>query len=85
MRIETLNADAPVHVAILDETIELGIGEASAGGRRVATLSVPQAEMVIHALGLRIAQIRERQRRAAVQRSHLSEVLLDTEFRLHEH
>ncbi len=41
--------------------------------------------MVIHALGLRIAQIRERQRRAAEQRSHLSEVLLDTEFRLHEH
>jgi hypothetical protein len=41
--------------------------------------------MVIHALGLRIAQIRERQRRAAEQSAHLAEVLLDTEFRLHEH
>jgi hypothetical protein len=84
MRIETLNAEAPVHVAVSDETIELAIGETATGGRRVA-LSVPQAEMVMHALGLRIGQIRERQRRAAVQRSHLSEVLLDTEFRLHEH
>jgi len=85
MRIETLKADAPVHVAVAEETIELGIGEAPASGRRVTTLSIPQAEMVIHALGLRIAQIRERQRRAAEQRSHISEVLLDTEFRLHEH
>ena len=84
MRIETLKADAPVHVAVSDETIELGIGEAAASGQRVA-LSVPQAEMVMHALGLRIGQIRERQRRAALQRSHISEVLLDTEFRLHEH
>jgi hypothetical protein len=85
MRIETLTADAPVHVTALDETIELGVGEAHGGGQRAATLSIPQAEMLIHALGLRIAQIRERQRRAAEQRSHLSEVLLDTEFRLHEH
>ena len=86
MRIETLKAEAPVHVAISGETIELGIGETPATGRRpAATLSIPQAEMVIHALGLRIAQIRERQRRAAEQRSHISEVLLDTEFRLHEH
>ena len=84
MRVETLNADAPIHVAVSEETIELGIGETPGSGRR-ATLSVPQAEMVMHALGLRIAQIRERQRRAAVERSHLSEVLLDTEFRLHEH
>ena len=85
MRIETLKADAPVNVTASDENLELGIGETPATGRRVATLSIPQAEMVIHALGLRIAQIRERQRRAVEQRSHLSEVLLDTEFRLHEH
>jgi hypothetical protein len=85
MRIETLKADTPVHVTTSDETIELAVGEAHAGGQRTATLSLPQAEMVIHALGLRIAQIRERQRRAAEQRSHLSDVLLDTEFRLHEH
>jgi hypothetical protein len=85
MRIETLNADTPVHVNASDENIELGVGDGPARGQRVATLSIPQAEMVIHALGLRIAQIRERQRRAAEQRSHLSEVLLDTEFRLHEH
>ena len=85
MRIETLNTDAPVHVNASNENIELGVGDAAASGQRAATLSIPQAEMVIHALGLRIAQIRERQRRAAEQRSHLSEVLLDTEFRLHEH
>jgi hypothetical protein len=85
MRIDSLKADEPVHVTASDEIIELGIGETSGSGRRAATLSIPQAEMVMHALGLRIAQIRERQRRAAEQRSHLSEVLLDTEFRLHEH
>ncbi|HXJ83998.1 MAG TPA: hypothetical protein VMS64_35605 [Candidatus Methylomirabilis sp.] len=85
MRIETLTADTPVHIATSDENIELRIGDARAGERGVATLSLPQAEMLMHALGLRIGQIRERQRRAVEQRSHLSEVLLDTEFRLHEH
>jgi hypothetical protein len=85
MRIETLKADAPVHVNASGENIELRVGDTAADGQRAATLSIPQAEMVIHALGLRIAHIRERQRRAAEQRTDLSEVLLDTEFRLHEH
>ena len=85
MRIETLKPDAPVYVTPSSENIELGIGDAPSGARRVATLSIPQAEMVGHALGLEIAQIKERQRREADERSHLAEVLLDTEFRLHEH
>ena len=85
MRIETLSAESPVHVNVSDEKIVLGVGDASANDERTATLSIPQAEMLIHALGLRVAQIHERQRRAAEQRTHLSEVLLDTEFRLHEH
>ncbi len=85
MRIETLKPDAAVHVAPSGENIELAIGEASGAGRHVTTLSIPQAEMVVHALGFGIAQVRERQRRATEERSHLAEVLLDTEFRLHEH
>ncbi len=85
MRIETLKADAPVHVNASGENIALAVGDPREDGQRSATLSIPQAEMVIHALGLRIAQFRERQRRAAEERSHLAEVLLDTEFRLHEH
>jgi hypothetical protein len=86
MRIETLKPDMPVHVTSSDQNIELGIGkEASDGGRQVATLSVPQAEMVVHALGLEIAQIQERQRCEAEERAHLAQVVFDTEFRLHEH
>ena len=85
MRIETLKTDGPVHVNSTGENIELAVGDKPADGQRAATLSIPQAEMVIHALGLRIAQIHERQRRAAEERVHLCEVMLDTEFRLHEH
>jgi hypothetical protein len=45
----------------------------------VTALSLPQAEMVLHALGLEIAQIKERQRRESVERAHLAQVVLDTE------
>ncbi len=82
MRIETLTADAPIDVTASNENIELAIGEALGGGRRAATLSIPLAEMLLHALGLEIALIRERQRRAAEHQAHLAEVVLDTEFRL---
>ena len=81
MRIETLNADAPVHVSTSGEAIELYIGDAPTSGQPVAALSISQAEMVIHALGLRIAQIHERQRRAVEEHAHLSKVLLETEIR----
>ena len=85
MRIETLKPDAPVYVTPSSENIELAIGEAPGGGRHLTTLSIPQAEMLVHALGIEIARIRERERREGEERSHLAEVLLDTEFRLHEH
>lgn len=86
MRIETLRPDMPVDVTLADRNIDLALGgEASAGCRQLTTMSVPQAEMVMHALGLVIAQIRERQRCEAEERAHLAQVVFDTEFRLHEH
>ena len=84
MRIETLKPETHVYVAASKEAIELAIGEAVPGDRRAVTLSMPQAEMLAHALGLEAAGLRERQRRRAEEEAHLSDVLLDTEFRLHQ-
>jgi hypothetical protein len=81
MRVETMTPDMPVEVTPLDEAIELAIGEAPAGARTV-TLALPQAAMLLHALGLAIAQIEERRRRAAEGRAHLAQVVADTEVRL---
>jgi len=81
MRIETLRPDAPIHVTPSTEHIELGIGEPPDAGWRLTTLSLPQAEMVLHALGLGIAQIRERQRREVEERERLAQVVFDTEVR----
>ncbi len=87
MRIETLEPDGPAHVTVAGENIELALGEEASrtGSRRVVTMSLPQAEMLMHALGLVIAQIHERQRCQAEERAHLAQVVFDTEFRLHEH
>lgn len=82
MRIDTMRQDAPVHVAAPGEAVELRIGEPGTGSC-VTTLSVPQAEMVLHALGFAIAQVRERQRREAEHRAHLAQVILDTEVDKH--
>ncbi len=82
MRIDTMRPDAPVHVAAPGEDVELRIGEPGTSSC-VTTLSVPQAEMVLHALGLAIAQVRERQRREAEHRAHLAQVILDTEVDKH--
>ena len=81
MRIETRNPDAPVHVTPSGEDIELRIGEPPDDSCRFTTLSIPQAEMVLHALGLGIAQIKEQKRREAEERAHLAQVVLDTEVR----
>ena len=78
MRIDTMRPDAPVDVAASGEDVELRIGERGTGSC-VATLSVPQAEMVLHALGLAIAQIREGHRREVEQRARLAQVVADTE------
>jgi hypothetical protein len=79
MRIETQSPDGPVHVSPSGEHVELGIGEPSGAKWAVTALSLPQAEMVLHALGLEVAQIRERQRREAAERADLARVVLDTE------
>ena len=79
MRIDTQSPELPVHVSPSGESVELGIGEPFGGKRLVTALSLPQAEMVLHALGLEVAQIKERQRREAVERAHLAQAILDTE------
>ena len=79
MRIETQRLEMPVHVSPSGESVELGIGEPSGGKWLVTALSLPQAEMVLHALGLEVAQIKERQRREAAERAHLAQAVLDTE------
>jgi len=79
MRIETERPEMPVHVSASGQSVELGIGEPSGGTWVVTALSLPQAEMVLHALGLEVAQIRDRQRREVAERAHLAQVVLDTE------
>jgi hypothetical protein len=79
MRIETQRPELPVHVSASGESVELGIGEPSGGSGVVTALSLPQAEMVLYALGLEVAQIKERQRREAAERAHLAQAILDTE------
>ena len=60
----------------------LSIGEPGAEGGRSATMSPEQAEMVLHALGLAVARIREEARLNAEERAGLEERLLDQEVRL---
>jgi hypothetical protein len=79
MRIETQRPEMPVHVSASGESVELGIGEPSGGKWFVTALSLPQAEMVLHALGLEVAQIKERQRRETAEQAHLAQGVLDTE------
>ena len=81
MRIETMASGTAVDVSPSGETIELRIGEPREAGSSVASLSIPQAEMLLHALGFEIAQIKELQRRSAEQRQHLAQVVAETEVR----
>jgi hypothetical protein len=79
MRVETMTAGVDVHVSPSGDTVELRIGEAREATSSVATLSIAQAEMVLHALGFGIAQIREQHRRTAEERAHLAQVVAETE------
>ena len=79
MRIETMTAGLAVDVSPSEETIELRLGEPGAAGSTAARLSVPEAEMVLHALGFAIAQVREQQRRAAEERQRLARAVAETE------
>ena len=84
MRIETMKPDAPVHVKPSSRAVDLGIGEPGGSGWRDTTLSLAQAEMVLHAIGLAIARIKEDQRLADEERARTAQVVLDTEVRLHQ-
>jgi hypothetical protein len=81
MRIDTITPGMAVDVSPSDETIELRIGEPREAGSSVARLSIPQAEMVLHALGFGIAQIKEAQRRSAEEQRRLAQVVAETEVR----
>lgn len=81
IRIETRSAGAAVHVGVQKGAALLMIGEPGAADCRVAALSPEQAEMVLHALGLTVARIREEERARAEDRAGLEKRLLDQEVR----
>jgi hypothetical protein len=81
MRIETMTAGIAVHVTTRGEVLELRIGDPADVGTRVVTLSPPQAAMVLHALGLGMAEVEEARRRVAEQQARLAQVVADTEIR----
>lgn len=81
LRVETKTPSAAVHVAPAGQEVQLGIGEPSDAAARSTTLSLPQAEMLLHALGWAVAEVRERQRVQAEEQARLAEGVLDQEFR----
>jgi hypothetical protein len=81
-RIDTLTAGAAVHVCPREGGVLLAIGEPGAEGSRFAVMSPEQAEMVLHALGLAAAHIREEARLRIEESAGLAERLLDQEVRL---
>lgn len=81
IKVETGTA-AGIHVGQREGNVLLVIGEPEAPDSRSATMSPEQAEMVLHALGLVVARIREEARRRAEDRAGRAERLLDQEVRL---
>lgn len=81
-KIDTLTAGAAVHVCPREGRVLLMIGEPGDEGSRSATMSPEQAEMVLHALGLAVARIREEARLKTEESAGLAERLLDQEVRL---
>lgn len=82
VRVETRTAETTVHVGRCEGDVSLVIGEPGAQGSRSAMMSPEQAEMVLHALGLAVARVREAARLRAEERAGLAERLLDQEVRL---
>jgi hypothetical protein len=80
--IDTLTAGAAVHVCPREGGVLLMIGEPGNEGSRSAVMSPEQAEIVLHALGLAVARIREEARLKIEERAGLAERLLDQEVRL---
>jgi len=82
IKVGTRTAEAVVHVGPREGSVLLVIGEPEAPGSRSALMSPEQAEVVLHALGLTVARIREEARLRAEERAGLAERLLDQEVRL---
>ena len=82
VKIDTRTAGTRIHVCPREGGVLLMIGEPGAEGSRSATMSPEQAEMVLHALGLAVARIREAARLKAEESAGLAERLLDQEVRL---
>jgi hypothetical protein len=82
IKIETRTAETAVHVGRREGDVFLVIGEPEAEGSRSAMMSPEQAEMVLHALGLAVARVREEARLRAEEHAGLAERLLDQEVRL---
>jgi hypothetical protein len=82
IKIGTCTVGAAVHVCAGEADVLLMLGEPGAEGSRSVTLSPEQAEMVLHALGLAVARIREQGRLKAEERAGLAERLLEQEVRL---
>jgi hypothetical protein len=82
IKIDTRTPGAAVHVWLGEADILLMLGEPGVAGSRSTAMSPEQAEMVLHALGLAVARIREDARLKAEERAGLAERLLDQEVRL---
>jgi len=82
IKVETRTAEVALHVGPREGSVLLVIGEPEAERSRSAMMSPEQAEMVLHALGLAVARIREETRLRAEERAGLAERLLDQEVRL---
>jgi hypothetical protein len=82
IRIDTRTPGAAVHVSLGEADVLLMLGEPGAEGSRSTSMSPEQAEMVLHALGLAVARIREEARLKGEERAGLAEKLLDQEVRL---
>ena len=82
LEIDTRTAGAAVRVHTREGEVLLAIDGTGAQGSRSAALSPEQAEMVLHALGLAVARIREDARLKAVEHAGLEERLLAQEVRL---
>jgi hypothetical protein len=81
IRIETQRPRTAVHVVPGELGVDLTIGEWTEAGTRSTALSLPQARMLAHALGLAVARVEERQRIEAEERAWMAQRMLDQEFR----
>jgi hypothetical protein len=82
VRVETQTPAVAVHVGSQQGNVVLAFGEPGSAGSSSVMLSPEQAEMVLHALGLAMARIREAARLKAEERAGLVERLLEQEVRL---